>query len=67
MVIIFFFLQALVFLISLFLCNIILKLIEKKLSKAQYGFTAKSRYFFSYFIMLIVGITVGKIIIGKLI
>ena len=67
MVIIFFFLGTVVLLFSLFLYNIILKLFEKVLLKTQYAFTTKLSYFLSCLIMLILGVTVGKMIIGRLI
>lgn len=67
MAIIFLLAQVVVFVISLFLCNITLKLLKKILSKTQYEFTAKFRYFLSCLIMLILGIAMGKMILGKLI
>jgi len=65
--IILFLVEVVVFLISLFLSNITLNLFQKILSRTQYEFTAKFRYFFSCLIILIIGITLGKMIIGKLI
>lgn len=62
-----FFIEPVVFLISLLLCNSILKLFQKSLSNTQYKITSKLRYFLSFLIMLILGITVGKMIIGKLV
>lgn len=67
MVIKFFSIAAVVFLISLFLCNITLKILQSFLLKKKYEFTDNLRYFFSSLIMLLLGITVGKIIIGKFI
>ena len=67
MVINFFLASAVVFLISFFLCNLILKFLEKFLFKAQYDSTAKFRYVLSCLITFVLGITVGKIIVGKLI
>ena len=65
--IIFFFIAIIVFLISLLVCNIILKLLEKALLRAQYDSTTKFRYVISCIITLILGIVVGKTAIGKII
>lgn len=67
MAIILFFLGTAIFLFSLFLYNIILNLFEKVLLKTQYASTTKLRYFLSCLITLILGVTVGKMIIGRLI
>jgi len=67
MAVILFFLGTAIFLFSLFLCNIILNLFEKVLMKTQYVFTTKLRYVISCLIMIILGVTVGKMIIGRLI
>jgi hypothetical protein len=67
MAVILFFLGTIIFLFSLFLCNIILNLFEKVLLKTQYVSTPKLRCFLSCLITLILGVTVGKMIIGRLI
>ena len=67
MVIIFFVVEAVVLLSSLFLSNITLKLFRKILSRTKYKVTVKFRYFSSFFIMLTLGIIAGKMIIIKFI
>ncbi|MBU3145526.1 hypothetical protein [Clostridium sp. CF012] len=65
--IIFFSVVVVVLSTSLFLCDNILKLFEKRLSETTYKVTAKFRYFLSCLIIIMLGIAVGKVIIGKLI
>jgi len=58
---------VIVFLISLFFCNFTLNSLQKKLSKTQYMFTAKIRYYLSFSMLFIFGILVGKMVMEKLI
>lgn len=67
MVVMFIFVEVIVLVISIILCNIIMKLLQKVLYKTIYGYTSKFRFLLSCTIVLILEITVGKMIIGKII
>lgn len=67
MIVILLLVEVVVFLVSLLLCSVILRLFEKTLSKAQYEFTSKFRYFISCLIMLVLGIILGKMFFGNII
>jgi len=52
--------QLISFVISLFFCQVILKLLKKSLYIKKYKITEKFSYLIVCFIMLIVGIVFGK-------
>lgn len=56
-----------VFIVSILLCNFILKFLKRSLSKTQYEFTAKFYYLVAGIIVLMIGIVIGKILISKFI
>jgi len=58
-----FIVQILVFFNLLFLCNLILRLFQKLLSKSKYKLSQKFSFVFTCILMLALSITVGKIVV----
>jgi uncharacterized metal-binding protein len=61
------FVQILIFLFSLFLCNVIVKLLQNFLSKTNYKISNKLYYILACFIIIILGVVIGKIIVISLV